>query len=293
MRHPLRLIAAVTAFAVAAVVVLALSSSGPDPIDNPHGQVDADRVARVLRATSAASSASRAETVAAGRRLFTSSDIAKRGESCASCHTAGTENESVGTIMHSGAGTDFVGPRDPPTLLGAARTEPFGWTGATPTLRAMAVNTILGHFKEGTSQPASVTARQADQLVAYIETFRAPTTDFDRGTLSAAARRGEVLFQGKAGCIACHGGPDFTDNGLHNTLVPQVSGGNDPGAKDPPGAFNTPQMRDLKNSAPYMHNGSLKTLRDVVTFYNARSSVSPLNLSEQEITDLVEYLASL
>jgi cytochrome c peroxidase len=111
--------------------------------------------------------------------------------------------------------------------------------------------------------------------------------------MSAAAIRGEDLFQGKGACIACHGGPLFTDNGLHNTLVPQRDGWNDPGATTPPGAFNTPTLRDLRNTAPYMHNGVFATLKDVVEFYNARSSIAPLNLTPQEVDDLVAYLDSL
>ena len=55
----------------------------------------------------------------------------------------------------------------------------------------------------------------------------------------------------------------------------------------------TPQMRDLRNTAPYMHNGSLKTLREVVEFYDQRSSIAPLRLTDQEIADLVAYLQTL
>jgi len=52
-------------------------------------------------------------------------------------------------------------------------------------------------------------------------------------------------------------------------------------------------MRDLRNTAPYMHNGSLKTLREVVEFYDQRSSIAPLRLTDQEIADLVAYLQTL
>jgi cytochrome c peroxidase len=52
-------------------------------------------------------------------------------------------------------------------------------------------------------------------------------------------------------------------------------------------------MRDLRNTAPYMHNGSLKSLNDVVEFYDQKSSLSPLRLTDAEIADLVAYLESL
>ena len=105
--------------------------------------------------------------------------------------------------------------------------------------------------------------------------------------------RGEVLFQGKGACIACHGGPLFTDDKMHNTHVPNVPGWDDPGAANPPGAFNTPTLRDIRNSAPYMHNGVFNTLREVVDFYNSRSSIAPLHLTPDEIDDLVAYMEAL
>ena len=84
---------------------------------------------------------------------------------------------------------------------------------------------------------------------------------------------------------------------MHATLVPKVARRrHGPGAaRSGPlaGAFNTPQLRDLRNTAPYMHNGSLRTLREVVEFYDQRSSVAPLRLTEPEIDDLVAYLQTL
>jgi cytochrome c peroxidase len=168
--------------------------------------------------------------------------------------------------------------------------------------------------------------RRVAALTAYIKTLQPPATSFDEGTLSPAALRGEKLFQGKGGCIECHGGPQFTDNLTHNTGVPQVSFkspygtpgprmSNDLGAKPPPvdpacagpnpaagcdvgppstSAFiNTPQLRDLAATAPYMHNGAFKTLTDVVQFYNRQSTLAPLNMTNSEVADLVAYLESL
>lgn len=290
-----RRVATALAIAAGALVVTILAAGESPTRHDPHGPVrDSAQLARVLRAVEATgTSPSSAELIAEGRRLFNSGALAKLGEACSSCHTLGTANAGLGTTLHPTRPGDFSGPRDPPSLLGAARTEPFGWAGQVPTLREMVTRTIINHFKDGATQPAEVTARQAQQLAAYVASLRAPVSDFDAGTLSPAARRGEQLFQGKGGCIACHGGPDFTDNGLHNTLVPQAPGGDDPGAASPPGAFNTPQLRDVRNSAPYMHNGVLRSLREVIDFYNARSSVSPLNLTDAEVDDLVAYLESL
>jgi cytochrome c peroxidase len=166
-------------------------------------------------------------------------------------------------------------------------------------------------------------------LEAYVLTLHPPRTAFDQGTLSQQALRGERLFQAKGGCIGCHGGPQFTDNNFHNIgvpLVPFISpyrmgdgriASNDDGAGPPPlpaacvqnaasagceplgppfsttAFINTPSLRDVRNTAPYFHNGAFKTLHEVVQFYDSQSAIAPLNLTGQEIDDLVAYLESL
>jgi cytochrome c peroxidase len=301
LRSRARLIILIVALAaVAALVVVMLASSDDKPVaqNDPHAipNVPAAKMKSTLAATEAASTAtSKAELASQGRALFNDPSVAKRGESCGGCHTIGTSNESIGLITHNDANGKVLFARDPPSLIGAARTNPMRWTGDVPTLQQQVVNTIFNHFKNGKTQPPEKTAQQAAALVAYISTIRAPTSPFDQGTMSPAAIRGETLFQGKGACIACHGGPLFTDNNMHNTLVPQRNGWHDPGATVTgfPGFFNTPQLRDVRNTAPYMHNGVFKTLRDVIDFYNARSSIAPLHLTPQEIDDLVAYMDAL
>ena len=164
--------------------------------------------------------------------------------------------------------------------------------------------------------------------IAYVKTLDPPDdARSTRARCRTTALRGEKLFQGKGGCIECHGGPLFTDNLIHNTGVPQVTSraptgpatptidsndtggpapppdpscagtppppGCDPRAADGSAFINTPQMRDLKDTAPYMHNGAFKTLKEVVQFYNTQSTLSPLNLTSNEVDDLVAYLNSL
>ena len=135
--------------------------------------------------------------------------------------------------------------------------------------------------------------RKTAALVAYMSTLDAPLTAYDRGRMSAAALRGQQIFDGKGGCAGCHGGPLFTDNRLHVTGVPQAPGANDPGATRPAGAFSTQQLRDLRNTAPYMHNGTIPTLRDVIEFYENGSTVPGIDLTDSETDDLIEYLESL
>jgi cytochrome c peroxidase len=308
-RLRLLLIAAVVVAGGLLATTLANNGSSAAATD-PHGDpnVSSATMARVLNATAAASSAPQAELIANGRTLFRSSRVAKSGESCQSCHSEGTANAGLGTTPHPVAGNDgdFTGPRDPPNLVNVARTSPYFWTGSETTLTQTVVDTILNHFTDGKAQPAATTGQQAAAMVAYLKQLRSPLTKFDDGTMSLAAERGLRLFQTKGGCIACHGGPDFTDNRFHATCVPQMPGANDPGRVVPAmfdcttigappglGAFNTPQLRDLVDSAPYMHNGRLATLTDVVNFYNTSSSISPLRLTPAEVNDLVAFLSSL
>jgi cytochrome c peroxidase len=307
IRHPIRLL--VLLLGIPAVFLIAagvpfgvLRSDDRRAPRGPHasvGEVPAGDLAAIMAAArAAASDTPRADLAADGRRLFRSSALAKTGESCASCHLdGGGTNAELGTILHPQQDGDFTGPRDVPSLWGVDRTAPYGWGGRTSGLDEFVVGTITSHFTAGSSQPDAQTGRQTAAIAAYLRTLEAPVTAFDQGTLTPAALRGQELFQGKGACFACHSGPFLTDNAFHDTKVPRITpGDNDPGAAATGvllGTFNTPQLRDVRNTAPYMHNGSLKTLRDLVVFYDRRSSVAPLHLTAQEIDDLVAYLESL
>jgi cytochrome c peroxidase len=355
MRKPIWVLAAVVAVVLAGLAVAALSQDDPPPAisDMNHGDVKfaEGEEGRILNATAATTSAAAADELAAeGRRLFRDASLFEAGESCQTCHAEGSSSSRLGIITHDtkvaeletkpvpAPPSDFDGPRDPPALWDLAKTAPYFWNGNVAMLEAAVLRPVKGHMKEFVTGPCSGDQATSDactrkagemaaKLVAYVKTLTAPTTDFDQGTLSPAALRGEKLFQGKAGCIECHGGPSFTDKGTHNTGVPQVTFtspygtgparlSNDKGAPAPPlppecdvsnppegcesdprqagSAFiDTPQMRDLRATAPYMHNGAFPTLKAVVDFYNTGSAVSPLNLSPDEVDDIVAYLESL
>ena len=118
--------------------------------------------------------------------------------------------------------------------------------------------------------------------------------------LGPAALRGLALFRVKANCVACHDGPNLTDGRFHNVGV--LNGDPGLGRFDPNpvtvGAFKTPGLRNAALTAPYMHDGSLETLDDVVRHYNRGGGngtpiIRPLNLTEAEIADLVAFLESL
>ncbi len=122
--------------------------------------------------------------------------------------------------------------------------------------------------------------------------------------VSVSAKRGYDLFVGKASCVACHAGPTFTDDGFHNIGL-KDNGDEGRYAKVPikvmKGAFKTPTLRDIALHPPYMHNGEYRTLEAVVDHYdrggddkaNLDPNIKPLDLTDQEKKDLVQFLRTL
>ncbi len=122
--------------------------------------------------------------------------------------------------------------------------------------------------------------------------------------MSESAVRGRDLFFGKAQCTACHVGPNLTDETYRNLGVGMDAEEPDLGryvvtkAEKDKGAFKTPTVRNAEQTAPYMHDGSVATLEEVVAWYDKGGhpnpwlddKVVPLNLSAQEKTDLVEFM---
>ncbi len=189
-------------------------------------------------------------------------------------------------------------------------------------------------FKEaGYGEPSNGSVRKA--IPEYLKTLTSRNSPFDTGKMSAAAHRGFNLFKGKAGCSACHTGRRFTDDKPHNTGAPDnpdiwknplrhityvafamfmgvenyMNVRRDVGAHvrthmadgSDIGKFVTPTLRELKYTAPYMHNGMIRTLEDVVDFYNQGGGAEVykdvrmrrLGLSKKEKSDLVAFLLAL
>ncbi|NOZ54429.1 MAG: photosynthetic protein synthase I [Gammaproteobacteria bacterium] len=185
----------------------------------------------------------------------------------------------------------------------------------------------------GLGEPSNGGVRKA--IPEYLKTLVSHGAPFDEGTMSASAERGLKLFKGKAGCISCHSGPMFTDGKAHNTGVREnfdvwldaqrhqafiayaafmgvpdyMNLKRDPGAYvqkhnadgSGMGTFITPSLRELKYTGPYMHNGIIKTLADVVAYYNRGGDndrnkderMKALKLSNADQKDLVTFLLAL
>jgi len=171
--------------------------------------------------------------------------------------------------------------------------------------------------------PGPVTIGKVEKAIASFErTLISGDSPFDRyefggdaKALSPAAIRGLAIFrdQARANCAACHTIDKhfalFTDGKFHNIGIGVDDEGNltdlgrynETKAKSDMGAFLTPTLRNVAMSAPYMHDGSIKTLRGVVDYYAGGGNsnpyldkkIKPLNLSGQERDDLVQFLESL
>jgi cytochrome c peroxidase len=160
--------------------------------------------------------------------------------------------------------------------------------------------------------------RIAQAIASYERTVVTGNSSFDRysagdkDALSASAVRGMELFNGKANCKVCHAGFNFSDESYHNLGVGHLGVGMDRAkpdlgrfeiskAESEKGAFKTPTLRNVAQTAPYMHDGSEATLTQVVEFYNRggvnnpwlSKEIKPLGLTTSEVSDLVAFLDAL
>jgi cytochrome c peroxidase len=156
----------------------------------------------------------------------------------------------------------------------------------------------------------------AKAIAAFERSLVSNDSPFDRWVggdaraMTTRQIRGFRVFidRDKGDCATCHSGPNFTDNGFHNIGLSQFARADaDVGryAEQPVaamrGAFRTPTLRDVALTAPYFHDGSARTLRDVVEHYarggvirtNLSPLVHPLPLTDEEKSDLVEFLRAL
>ena len=128
--------------------------------------------------------------------------------------------------------------------------------------------------------------------------------DGDEKAISEEAKRGFALFNGKAQCMTCHEGWNFTNDGFQDIGLPSKDVGRGefaPGVIKMQHAFKTPGLREITRRAPFMHDGSLATLEQVIDHYDSggvdrpsRSDLMrPLGLTAQEKSDLVAFLKTL
>ncbi len=262
------------------------------------------------------------EKIETGRKLFFDTRLSADGStSCATCHDpakAFADGRPVARGIHNALGT-----RNTPSLVNAGFGRSFFWDGRATTLEEQVLGPMTNPVEMGLAA-RDIEARTglkgadaANALASYVRTIRSRDSRFDwfragqTEMLTTEERAGLDVFRGHQ-CVTCHGGPNLTDDRFHNTGIGWNNGQfagqfsdlgrwivtNDERDR---GAFKTPSLRDVARTSPYMHDGSLATLEDVVKFYSdgGRRNPSqdprmrPLNLSAVEQKALVAFLKSL
>lgn len=266
-----------------------------------------------------------------GKILFFDTRLSiNQNQSCATCH-----NPDLGFGDGVAAGSGTMGSalgRNTPHIYNLAWGTIFMWDGRKATLEDQALGPIEAvgemnmplaqllprlnavpfyqkQFKEvyGSSTITKETLGKA--IAAFERTIISDNSSFDKyiagnkNAMSPEAIRGLALFETKANCVSCHDGANFTDDSFHNIGIKGNDQGRDAIMSSPGmiGAFKTPGLRNTLLTAPYMHDGSLASLEEVVRFYNRggdsakhRSKlIMPLNLNELEIQELVAFLGAL
>jgi cytochrome c peroxidase len=268
-----------------------------------------------------------AAKIALGKQLFWDPRWSTTGTvACVSCHQPehGWSDPQRFSFDHAGKPS----ARHTPTLINRLFSRVQGWPGHRASLEELlamlpftSLEAIvrLGNIRDYREQfqrvfGTAVTAGGVAQaLAAYTRTVLSGHAAYDRfkagdrQALSEAAQRGLRLFEGKARCTHCHSGFNFTDEDYHNLGIGMDQGHPDLGRATvtqrdaDTGAFKTPTLRDIARSGPYMHDGSLATLEQVVDLYvqggRANPWLSPtiqsLDLTAAERADLVTFLEAL
>lgn len=275
------------------------------------------------------------QSIELGRLLFFDKRLSADGTiACSSCHLpsrAFTDGKAVSRGIKGQRGH-----RNAPTVVNRLYGRSFFWDGRARTLTEQTLEPFLSPVEHGLSQHDLLSMIKAipgyrhlfrktfgtdvteDGIATALTHFQwtilsgnSPVDRFDyRGdtaALSAAAQRGFLVFRGKGGCVRCHAGPNYTDEQYHNLGVgwetPHIDLGRYSVTRQPEdiGAFKTPTLREVARTAPYMHDGRFKTLREVVNFYNHGGVnnphqdpiMRPLFLSDDERADLEAFLNNL
>jgi cytochrome c peroxidase len=274
--------------------------------------------------------------ISLGEKLFFDPRLSGDGNmSCATCHNPSL-GWSDGQKTAKGVKSKVL-DRASPTIFNAAFNSIQMWDGRKKSLEEQAIGPMeatvemnmdtkklfmwLNSNKEyiklfskayPSEEIAAPTVSKA--LATYERTIISNNSNFDRWVkgekkaMTSQQVQGFKIFTGKAKCIVCHSAPNFTDNGFHNIGLASW------GEKEPDmgryfqrplrlmkGAFKTPSLREIKRTAPYFHDGSAKTLKEVVEHYviggvvktNLSPNMEKIDLSDKEINDVVEFMKAL
>lgn len=275
-----------------------------------------------------------------GEKLFFDPILSRDSSvSCASCHRP---DHAFADVTPTSKGVfGRMGGRNTPSCMNMTNRNFYFWDGRAETLEQQALGPIENPVEM--DLPLSIAVKRlmtnayyyqsfmsvygrkpsreliASAIANYQRTLETSNTPFDKylqgrdtNAMSASAKRGLELFNGKANCFDCHFGVDFTGNdqfrniGLYNGKDLNDKGRYEVTKKESDiGKFKVPGLRNIAMTGPYMHNGMHKTLREVIDYYNepdkfVNNSINrdtllnkPLNLTEDEKKDLENFLLSL
>ena len=252
-----------------------------------------------------------AEKIEIGRQLFFDRRLSRDGSlSCASCHQPGRAFADGRVIAVGVDGRQ--GRRNAPALINRGYGRAFFWDARSASLEDQVVkpiedpNELGSSLHEASARVGVPGAAIAQALSSFVRSILSGNSPFDRfvngqaDALTEDEQAGLRVFRGKGNCTACHVGPTLTDERTHNTGVAWRDGVlADKGAGR--GDFKTPTLREVALTAPYMHDGRLATLDDVVEFYDGGGRVNPaldpeirpLRLTADERRQLVVFLRAL
>ena len=213
----------------------------------------------------------------AGERMFfDATRCFQSWQSCATCHPGVRTDALNWDLLNDGMGN----PKQTKSLLFSLQTPPAMISGVRPS-GEVAIRTGMRYIMF-LMQPEE----DAMKIEAFLRTMPAiPSPALVDGKLSAGALRGQEVFN-QAGCNTCHSGPNFTDGRPYNI-------GNGVG-REAEKAWDTPTLREIWRTAPYLYDGRAATLEEVLSKYNPGDNHGTTSsLTPEQRRDLIEYLRSL
>ena len=228
-----------------------------------------------------------------GERLFFTADYAFQGQfGCSNCHLDSTIDGLQWDLEPDGFGKDIVDNRSLEDLSG---TEPFKWNGGNPDMPTECGPRTEKFF----FRSQSFSDRELTDLVTFVYSlpYRPNRYRLANGELTPAQERGKAIFErtsDKNGkpipqtnqCTYCHSGPKFTNQ-------QQVNVGTGKSTDRSP-VLDVPHLRNVAYSAPYLHDGSARSLEEIWTVFNPKDTHGVSNdLTKDELNDLIEYLKTL
>jgi len=228
-----------------------------------------------------------------GERIFNETKFSFQSHfSCANCHIDGTFDGLTWDLEPDGFGKDVVDNRLLEDLTG---TEPFKWNGGNPDMPTECGPRTEKYFYRS----QSYNGQELTDLVTYVmaQPLRPNRYRLPNGELTEAQERGKAIYErtvDKTGkpiaetnrCGSCHADPKFTDHLTHDV------GSGKPIDRSP--KFDTAHLGNIHMTAPYLHDGSARSLEEIWTVFNPNDTHGRTNdLTKDELNDLIEYLRTL